>query len=172
MDKLIEAIREKLNISDNLYINMEIEGYLEHVDPLDYKDFFTDLSGDKFAYKNGMDRVAIVSDSYKERKVALINRNVKTKANMLADKLYTLKQQVNNNYEHIKYNEITLTGENFLCPKELMVIEKIDMNLMMKDIDTKSTQDSVDKINTVMERINQAAAEKMAISLNDKKLLK
>jgi len=172
MIELVQDIKSLLNIQGGLFIEQAIEDYLSDIDPKDYKDFFRELSGDKFAYKTGMDRVAIVSASFNERKRALLNRNVKTKANALADKLYALKMQVQDKYEHIKYGDIKMNNERYFNNAEMMVIEKLDMNRMMKEIDTMSLQDSVNRINEVMERINQATVEGLALSLNDKKLLK
>jgi len=172
MDKLIEAIRVKLNIADNIYINMEIEGYIKDINPSDYMEFFSELSGDKFAYKQGMDRVAIVSASFNERKRAKLNRNVSSKANELANKLLTVKQQVEDKYEHLKFDAIKLDGELLFKNNELMVLSKIDMNDLMSVIDKQSFDLTVSKINTVMEQINLASVEGMALSINDKKLLK
>lgn len=171
MKELIEAIRIKLNIPDNLFINDEIERYLTGIDPKDHRDFFADLSGDDFAYKSGMDRVAIVSQSYKDRKHALLNKNVKTKAKVLFDKLYALKAQVCDNYEHLKYAEIKLNNERYFTNAEMMVIDNLDMNALMRVIDTQSPSITEGLINHHMEKINKATAEGLAISLNDRKLI-
>lgn len=171
MEDIIEAIREKLGLKDNPFINAEIQSYLEELHPKEYMEFFKALSGDKFAYKNGLDRVAIVSASFKERKQAKINRNTKSKANVLASKLYELKMNCGDKYEHIKYDAVKVDNQRYFTNADLMVFDNLNMDELMKDIDSKNFQDSVDKINNVMEKINQAAAEKMAISLNDKNLL-
>lgn len=172
MDSLIDDIKILLKIDGGMFINMAIEDYLANIEPADYRDFFNALSGDEFAYKTGMDRVAIVSSSFNERKRALINRNVPTKANELANKLFSLKTQVCDNYKNIKYDAIKLDNERFFNNKEIMVINNLDMDALMKVIDTQSFSLTVDKINSVMEKINQASAEGMALSLNDKKLLR
>lgn len=171
MNDLIEAIRIKLNIPDNLFINNEIESHLKDIAPQEYSKFFSDLSGDKFSYKTGMDRVAIVSASYKERKHALLMRNIPSKAQELANKLYALKQQAGDKYELIIFNKIMLDGKNYFNDKELIIIDKLGGKDLMRVIDTQSMSFSVSSIQHEMEKVNQASAEQMALTLNDTKLI-
>lgn len=172
MYELVNDIKALLNIQGGFFIDQAIEEYLKGIDTKDYQAFFNDLSGDKFAYKSGMDRVAIVSASYKERKRALLMRNVPNKANELFNKLYAVKQQVNDKFMGINYQNIKSNGENYFTPAELMVIDNLKIDELMKVIDTQSPNITINAINHEMEKINQAKAEQLALKVDGVKAIK
>jgi len=63
-NQLISDIKSKLKITGGHFVDAEISDYIANIPPAKYKDFFKDLSGDEFSFKNGLDRVKIVSDRY------------------------------------------------------------------------------------------------------------
>lgn len=179
MNDLIESIREKLNIPDNLYMNLELESYLKDIEPSQYLEFFKMLSGDKFAYKNGMDRVAIVSASLIERKHAYLMRNVSSKANELANKFYMLKNDAVNNKPNnissedcihfIQFDKVLMGGKRFLSDKEIEVLMMLGGSEFVSRIDIDSYGDSTAKIERAMQKINDE--KQLMLSSENKKLL-
>jgi len=172
MNDLIEAIRIKLNIADNIFINGEIESYLEDIAPVDYQDFFKELSGDQFAYKQGMDRVAIVSESFKERNIAKISKTVPCKAKDLHDRLFRLKEHLGDEYKDKDFSCIKFGDGRMFSDIEIIILGNLNLDLIMgKILSPYDTDLIVNMIKDAMVKYNQAKAEGLAVSLNDKKLL-
>ncbi len=63
-NQLILDIKSKLKIVGGHFVDAEISDYIANIPPAKYKEFFKDLSGDEFSFKNGLDRVKIVSERY------------------------------------------------------------------------------------------------------------
>jgi|SRR3990167_3285147 len=63
-NQLILDIKSKLKIVGGHFVDAEISDYITNIPPAKYKEFFKDLSGDEFSFKNGLDRVKIVSERY------------------------------------------------------------------------------------------------------------
>ena len=63
-NQLIQDIKSKLKIVGGHFVDAEISDYISNIPPAKYKEFFKDLSGDEFSFKNGLDRVKIVSERY------------------------------------------------------------------------------------------------------------
>ena len=63
-NQLIQDLKSKLKIVGGHFVDAEISDYIANIPPAKYKEFFKDLSGDEFSFKNGLDRVKIVSERY------------------------------------------------------------------------------------------------------------
>jgi len=63
-NQLIQDIKAKLKIVGGHFVDAEISDYIANIPPAKYKEFFKDLSGEEFSFKNGTDRVKIVSERY------------------------------------------------------------------------------------------------------------
>ena len=61
---MILDIKSKLKIVGGHFVDAEISDYIANIPPAKYKEFFKDLSGDEFSFKNGLDRVAIVAKRF------------------------------------------------------------------------------------------------------------
>lgn len=60
INQLILDIKQKLNIQGGVFVDSEIEEYVSKLRPSEYGKFFKELSGEEYAFKKGIDRVAIV----------------------------------------------------------------------------------------------------------------
>ena len=65
--ELINSIMSKLKINDSFFERGQVEDAVNGIDVADYKEFFRQLSGDDYDYKNPLDRVEIVSKSFKQK---------------------------------------------------------------------------------------------------------
>ena len=87
--QLIEDIKTKLNIKGGVFIDMEIEDHIKHIDQSQYLEFFKALSGDEFGYKNPMDRIAIVASRFKKQKEDNLLAGTRDQAKEMYDKFYS-----------------------------------------------------------------------------------
>lgn len=62
--QLITEIKAKLSIPDGTFIDAEIAEYIAPLQPTQYAEFFKALSGEEYAFKKGIDRVAIVAKRF------------------------------------------------------------------------------------------------------------
>jgi hypothetical protein len=64
-NKLIQEIKQKLNLSGGMFIDGEIESYIDEIPENKYIEFFKALSGGEYEYKNAMDRIAMTAKRFK-----------------------------------------------------------------------------------------------------------
>lgn len=62
--QLITEIKAKLSIPSGTFIDAEIAEYIAPLQPSQYQEFFKALSGEEYAFKKGIDRVAIVAKRF------------------------------------------------------------------------------------------------------------
>jgi hypothetical protein len=166
MEELINNIKQILKIEGGHYIDMALEDYIKDIDPQDYGEFFKNLNGDDFAYKTGMDRVAMVSALFNKQKRALLMRNVPNAAKELVDKIYALKMQLPSDFSNMDIKTIKNKDENYFANIETVIIEKLGGVKFIAKIDTGSQRDHEAAIEREMEKIKQAVANEEAIGLN------
>lgn len=176
MNELVTAIRKKLNIEDDVFINAEIEDYISFLKPTEYQAFFNALTGEKFARTKGIDRVAIVSASFKEQKQAQIQQKVPSKAKDLYNKLYSLVGRVRGFYSEINYLTVTLgSGDDkkrMFSDAEVAVIGELDIDRIMERIqDAYDTQFIIDEISKVMKSMNEKVLNNNLLKREEKELL-
>lgn len=63
-NQLIADIKSKLSIPNGTFIDAEIAEYIAPIQPAQYSEFFKALSGEEYAFKKGIDRVAIVAKRF------------------------------------------------------------------------------------------------------------
>lgn len=61
---LINDIKAKLSIPSGTFIDAEIAEYIAPIQPSQYAEFFKALSGEEYAFKKGIDRVAIIAKRF------------------------------------------------------------------------------------------------------------
>lgn len=166
INKLLQDIKSKLNIQGGTFVDAEILDHLNTIDKEDYLDFFKSLSGEEFAYKNGVDRVAIVSKAYKAQKQALLSRNVSSKAHELANKFYSLKVAILNGKEigeddrevlnRVKY-ESTMLNNNVFNKKEINIFNLLGGAKWLHDVDIRPFGETIRAIEAKMKEANTIA---------------
>lgn len=119
LDKFISDIKLKLKIEGGYYVDAEITDYIKNINPLQYKQFFKDLSGDEFQYKNGLDRVKIVSERY-----ANVN---KSDMDLEAEVICSLLHSINKTALH----EAEAKGEGY---KQIMASMNIRVTFSLSDM--------------------------------------
>lgn len=88
---LVNDIKAKLNIEGGVFVTAEIESYVKAIDPSQYLEFFKALSGDEFAHKNKLDRVAIVAERYRSAKESALFGSVEQQSKQLYDKFRSVR---------------------------------------------------------------------------------
>jgi len=167
----IEEIKQLLNIKGGYFIDLTLEDYTKDINDTQQVDFFKALSGDEFAYKTGMDRVAIVSKAFNERKQALLSENVSSKAYDFHLKLYSLKSHLPDDLSNVDFSTIKNKDESYFTSFELILLEKLGGGNFIKIQDTESPYNTVKKIEREMEKINNAVANKEVVGFYSKKAL-
>jgi len=87
-ERLIEEIKQKLNISGGMFIDSEIESYIDEVPENKYIEFFKALSGGEYEYKNAMDRIAMTAKRFKSERTDNLLAGTREQAKAMYDKFY------------------------------------------------------------------------------------
>jgi hypothetical protein len=96
LQQLIADVKTKLNIQGSIFIDAEIESYIKDIDPSQYLEFFKALSGDQYAYKNAMDRIAMVAEQFKQKRDATLFGTVEEQARELEKKFTSIRVALQN----------------------------------------------------------------------------
>ena len=89
MQNFIQDIKTKLNIKGGIYVDAEIEDYINEIDPSQHLEFFKALSGGEYEYKNAMDRIAMTAKKFKTEKTDNLLAGTREQAKAMYDKFYS-----------------------------------------------------------------------------------
>jgi len=96
LQQLIADIKTKLKIEGGIFIDAEIESYIKDIEPSQYLEFFNALSGDQYAYRNAMDRIAIVAERFRQKREATLFGTVEEQAKELEKKFTGIRVALQN----------------------------------------------------------------------------
>ena len=131
MMNLIKDIKTKLNIDGGGFIDAEIESYLEGIKPEDYLSFFKALSGDEYAYKNAMDRIAIVSSKFKGAERDELFKETHSMAKECYDKIYALNASMTT-YSQENRDKVPNDRDFFINIDYSALVDKIGAKVLTK----------------------------------------
>jgi hypothetical protein len=187
--QLIEDIMKKLKIDGGIYIQMEIEDHIKHIDQSQYLEFFKALSGDEFSYKNPMDRIAIVANRFKKQKDDKLLAGTRSQAKEMYDKFYdeccAMLDYCRDNrdkhphdrefFEAVDFAKLKKKdGTDAYTKQELYVLSELGGGSWLIDIrfydNSKVVVDKIEKI--IKDAITTKYNQQQAISHNVNKMLK
>ena len=87
MKTLVAEIKQKLGIDGGMYIDAEIESYIQHIDKSKYFEFFKALSG-SHEFAKPIDRIANVAKRFENNETSKLLAGVREQAKAMYDKLY------------------------------------------------------------------------------------
>ena len=161
MNQLIQDIKTKLNIQGGGFIDAEIESYIEDIKPEQYLEFFKALSGDDYAYKNAMDRIAIVAKSFKTRREDSLFSETPTMAKDCYDKFYHINASMTT-YAQENRDKVPNDREFFInmdystqikgmTAQDLYVLDELGGGEWIMDIKfITNSKDAIDKIENII----------------------
>ena len=148
-NKLIQEIKQKLNLSGGMFIDGEIESYIDEIPENKYIEFFKALSGGEYEYKNAMDRIAMTAKRFKAERTDNLLAGTREQAKAMYDKFYgqccamldyTQKDRnktpndreffINMKYESLKNTD----GSNTYDKKELYVLNELGGGSWLIDV--------------------------------------
>jgi hypothetical protein len=88
MQNFIQDIKTKLNIKGGIYVDAEIEEYINEIEPSRHLEFFKALSGGEYEYKNAMDRIAMTAKRFKSERTDNLLAGTREQAKAMYDKFY------------------------------------------------------------------------------------
>jgi hypothetical protein len=88
MQNFIQDIKTKLNINGGIFIDAEIEDYINEIEPSKHLEFFKALSGGEYEYKNAMDRIAMTAKRFKSERTDNLLAGTREQAKAIYDKFY------------------------------------------------------------------------------------
>lgn len=91
-DEFIKAIMQSLKIDNNPFIYGTIDGFIDNIEPKQYKYFMAELFGTQHSYLNGLDRISKVSDQFNKKDEKC--NGVEEEAKRLISLVYAINQQV------------------------------------------------------------------------------
>lgn len=190
MINLIKDIKSKLNIDGGSYIDAEIESYLEGILPDDYLQFFKELSGDEYAYKNAMDRISIVASKFKKHEEDSLFSGTQCLAKEVYSRLYavnssmTTYSQANRDkvkddrvfFETMDYkNMVDLNNKNVLTRQDVYILKELGGGEWLMNIKfISNSSEALNKIEKIIKhaiRLKHLAPKHDAIASSVRKLL-
>lgn len=188
MNQLIEDIKTKLNIKGGVFIDMEIEDYIKHIDPSQYLEFFKDLSGDGFGYKNPMDRIAMTAKKFKQARTDNLLSGTREQAKAMYDKFYRESAAMldftckNRNkypsdrefFRSVDYSSLRRKdGGDAYTRQEIYVLNELGAGDFLLGIRLAlSSKEVIDKIESVIKKAVMTKYDQQTISNNVTKMLK
>lgn len=134
---LVNDIKAKLNIEGGVFVMAELESYVRIIDPSKYLEFFKALSGDEFAHKNKLDRVAIVAERYRKADENALFGSVEQQAKQLYDKFtavrIALEKFSSNNRDRFPNDEqffASVVYENLVDAKQVKTFSSEEVSLL------------------------------------------
>lgn len=88
MQNFIQDIKTKLNIKGGIFIDGEIESYINEIEPSRHLEFFKALSGGEYEFKNAMDRIAMTAKKFKTEKTDNLLAGTREQAKDMYHKFY------------------------------------------------------------------------------------
>ncbi len=165
-NKLIQEIKQKLNLSGGMFIDGEIESYIDEIPENKYIEFFKALSGDEYQFKNAMDRIAITAKRFKNERTYNLLAGTNSQAKAMYDKFYgqccsmldyTQKDRnktpndreffINMKYESLKNTD----GSNTYDKKELYVLNELGGGSWLIDVRFyQNSKEVIDRIEAII----------------------
>ena len=187
-NKLIQEIKQKLNISGGMFIDSEIESYIDEVPENKYIEFFKALSGGEYEYKNAMDRIAMTAKKFKTEKTDSLLAGTHEQAKEMYNKFYSeccsmLDYTCKNRDKHPNDTEFFLNmpyealkrkdGTQTYTKQELYVMEKLGGGEFLLGIRLAlSSKEIIDKIErTIKDAMITKYNKQQAISHDVKNLI-
>jgi len=168
MNQLIEDIKAKLNIKGGVFIDMEIEEYIQDIDASRHIEFFKALSGGDFEFKSAMDRIAIVAKRFKTEKTELLLEGTRDQAKAMYDKFYAescsmldFTQKNRDKYPSdkefflsVKYDTLKRTdGTNSYTKQEMYVLNELGGGEWLRCIRLAlNSNDLINKIEAIIKK--------------------
>jgi len=185
MRNLIKAIKTKLNIADDVYMDAEIQSYVEGIDKSLYLEFFKALSGEH-DFRNPMDRIAITAKKFKPAEVNIL-AGTHDKAKAMYDKFYAQQSamtdytQANREtipndrdwFKSIDYSKLkNRDGSLTYTKQEVYVLNELGCGEFLLDLPTKAN--SAEAIKLIKKTIDKAITTKYsdAKGIESKRVLK
>lgn len=136
--KLIADIKAKLNIQGGIFVDGEIAEYIAPLRPSLYGEFFKALSGEEYAFKKGIDRVAIVSKKFCGEPESDLEHEAKIIATLLHDvnKVVTVESQAKGIGYVQLMRAIDIRATFNLTPKQSYVMNEIGGREAIMSINT------------------------------------
>ena len=165
-NKLIQEIKQKLNLSGGMFIDGEIESYIDEIPENKYIEFFKALSGGEYEYKNAMDRIAMTAKRFKAERTDNLLAGTREQAKAMYDKFYgqccamldyTQKDRnktpndreffINMKYESLKNTD----GSNTYDKKELYVLNELGGGSWLIDVRFyQNSKEVIDRIEAII----------------------
>jgi hypothetical protein len=188
MQNFIQDIKTKLNIKGGIYIDAEIEDYINEIDTSKHLEFFKALSGGEYEYKNAMDRIAMTAKKFKNEKTDNLLAGTHDQAKEMYNKFYSeccsmLDYTCKNREKHPSDTEFFLNmpydelkrkdGTQTYTKQELYVLNALGGGEWLLGIRLAlSTKDIIDKIERVIREATLTKySNQPAISYEVKKML-
>jgi len=124
---LIADIKAKLGIQGGHFVDAEIAEYIAPLRPSLYGEFFKALSGEEFAFKKGIDRIAIVSKKFFGVPESDLENEARVIATIMHDinKVVTIESQAKS-IDYVKLMKAADIRATFgLTPKQAYVMNEI-----------------------------------------------
>lgn len=165
MKDLLKDIKTKLGIEGGLYVDAEIETYIEKLEPHQHLEFFMALSGEH-NFAKPMDRLANVAKRFTDTKEDEVFSHSRQLAKSMYEKFYDQHSQmttftqrnrnsnpndmtffIHTNYDKLKQSD----GANVYTKQELFVMDELGGGNWLYGIKRQQTSTSViDKIERVI----------------------
>ena len=187
-NKLIQEIKQKLNISGGMFIDSEIESYIDEIPENKYIEFFKALSGGEYEYKNAMDRIAMTAKKFKTERTDNLLAGTHDQAKEMYNKFYSeccsmLDYTCKNREKHPNDTEFFLNmpyealkrkdGTQTYTKQELYVLNALGGGEFLLGIRLAlSSKNIIDKIERVIkEAVMTKYSNQPAISYEVKKMI-
>ncbi|MFA5669891.1 MAG: hypothetical protein WCX83_00300 [Candidatus Cloacimonas sp.] len=187
-NKLVQEIKQKLNISGGMFIDSEIESYVNEIPENKYIEFFKALSGGEYEYKNAMDRIAMTAKRFKNEKTDNLLAGTREKAKAMYDKFYDescmmFKHTYDNRdkypsdaefFDNVQYKNLKkIDGTSVYTEQEIYVLDELGGGKWLIGIRLAlSSKDIIDKIEQVIkDAVMKKYSNQPAISYEVKKML-
>jgi len=132
--QFVTSLMEYFKIDENITLRAHIFDLVREIRPSQYRDFLRRLSLRQMPYKNGFEKIALVSSEFEEETLTIVEKEAQERTAKLHSLVYDLRRQLSEvrdpdksaleRFEHIRFTSIKLQGT------ETLLLDKTDINVI------------------------------------------
>lgn len=132
--QFVTSLMEYFKIEEDINLRAHVSDLVRHIHPSQYREFFRRLSLREMPYKNGFEKIALISEEFENETLTPIDQEAQERAQKLYTLMYDIRRDVSlvrdgeksalERFEAIRFTSIRREGE------DRALLDETDINVV------------------------------------------
>ena len=132
--QFVTSLMEYFKIEEDINLRAHVSDLVRHIHPSQYREFFRRLSLREMPYKNGFEKIALISEEFENETLTPIDREAQERTQKLYTLMYDIRRDVSlvrdgeksalERFEAIRFTSIRREGE------DRALLDETDINVV------------------------------------------